>query len=318
MKIQRFAAAMVRVVGSALVGSAVVGLTLSALAFARRPFEQPAPGGPAPLLVDVEWLSQHLKDQDLVVLHVGAKAEFDAGHIPGARFITEDDVTRPHDHSNMKDLMLELPSPEVLRTNLAARGISDNSRIVVSVGGNATVPSAARILFTLDYLGLGDHTSLLNGGTRAWTRVGKPTTTAVPPVGRGTLSARAPKNVVVDAEFVQSLAGRPNHKLVDARAAVFYKGIEPTMNGKSGHIPGAVNIPFSQITDNDAMIDRDRVAVLFREAGIKAGDTIVAYCHIGQQGTAVVFAARLLGYPVMLYDGSFQDWAVNNRGPVEK
>ena len=61
------------------------------------------------LLVDVEWLSQHLNDRGLVVLHVGNKAEYDAGHIPGARFVTEEDVAAPHDHSNPKDMMLELP-----------------------------------------------------------------------------------------------------------------------------------------------------------------------------------------------------------------
>jgi len=305
MKIERFGRGLGRHVSVAVVGLAL----LSTPAFAQAG---------APLLVDVDWLSQHLKDRDLVVLQVGARPDFDAGHIPGAHLVTEDDIARPHDHSNMQDLMLELPSPEVLRTKLAALGVSDNSRLVVTVGANQAVQSATRVVFTLDYLGLGDRTSLLNGGTAAWKRAGKPTTTEATPAVRGTLGARATKNVVVDAEFVKSIAQRPNHKLVDARAAVFYKGIEPTMNGKSGHIPGAVNIPFSQITDNAAMISRERVAALFQDAGIKAGDSIVAYCHIGQQATAVVFAARLLGYPVVLYDGSFQDWAMNNRGAVEK
>ena len=98
---------------------------------------------------------------------------------------------------------------------------------------------------------------------------------------------------------------------------MFYTGVEPTFN-KSGHIPGAVNIPFTDITDTEMMIDRDRLAAVFARAGVRAGDTIVAYCHIGQQATAVIFAARLLGHPVVLYDGAFQDWASANRGPVEK
>ena len=61
-----------------------------------------------------------------------------------------------------------------------------------------------------------------------------------------------------------------------------------------------------------------RVEALFRQAGVRPGDTVVVYCHIGQQATAVIFGARLLGHTVALYDGAFQDWAVNNRGPVEK
>jgi thiosulfate/3-mercaptopyruvate sulfurtransferase len=66
------------------------------------------------------------------------------------------------------------------------------------------------------------------------------------------------------------------------------------------------------------MFDRTRLTALFERAGIKPGDTIVAYCHVGQQATAVILGARLLGHPVMLYDGAFQDWAVNDRGPVQK
>ena len=272
---------------------------------------------PSPLLVDVGWLAQHVNDRGLVLLHIGSRAEYDAGHIPGARYITEEDVARPHDMAR-GDLMLELPPLDELRAKVASFGISDNSRIVVYFGRTGDVQSSTRIIFTLDYLGLGDRTSLLNGGLPEWTRAGHATTASVPAAARGTLSARPAKPVVVDAEFVKSIPSRPNTRLVDARAAVFYSGIEPTMNGAKGHIPGAVNIPFSQITDNDAMISRERVAALFQDAGIKAGDSIVAYCHIGQQATAVVFAARLLGYPVVLYDGSFQDWAMNNRGAVEK
>jgi thiosulfate/3-mercaptopyruvate sulfurtransferase len=90
------------------------------------------------------------------------------------------------------------------------------------------------------------------------------------------------------------------------------------MNGKAGHIHGAINIPFTDVTDTNFMFDRARLAALFERAGVKTGDTIVAYCHVGQQATAVIFAARLLGHPVRLYDGAFQDWAVNDRGPVEK
>jgi thiosulfate/3-mercaptopyruvate sulfurtransferase len=272
---------------------------------------------PAPLLVDAGWLAQHLSDRDLVLLHIGGKAEYDAGHIAGARYITQEDVARPHDMAR-GDLMLELPPLEELRAKVASFGISDNSRIVVYFGRTGDVQSSTRIIFTLDYLGLGDRTSLLNGGLPAWIRAGQPTTASVPAAARGTLSVRPAKPVVVDAEFVKSIASRPNTRLVDARAAVFYSGIEPTMNGAKGHIPGAVNIPFSKITDDNMLVDRERVAALFAASGIKPGDTVVAYCHVGQQGTAVVFGARLLGYTVMLYDGSFQDWAMNKRGPVEK
>ncbi len=290
------------------------GATVALLLIAAPAFAQTA----SPLLVDVEWLSEHLGDRQLVVLHVGSRADYDAGHIPGARFITEEDVSAPHDHSNPRDMMLELPPTGQLLERIASFGISDDSRIVVYFGRSGGVPSATRIIFTLDYVGLGDRTSLLNGGLGAWQRAGKTVTAAGPAVTPGRLTARPPKSLVVDAAFVASVPQRPAHRLVDARAAVFYSGIEPTMNGKSGHIPGAVNVPFTAITDDELRIDPGRLEALFRDAGVRPGDTVVAYCHIGQQATAVIFGARLLGHPVLLYDGAFQDWAVNNRGAVEK
>jgi thiosulfate/3-mercaptopyruvate sulfurtransferase len=271
----------------------------------------------APLLVDVDWLAKHLADRDLVVLHVGSDGDY-AEHIPGARLITEDDVSRPHDHRNMKDLMLELPDAATLRARVAGLGISDSSRVVVYFGGRTALQSATRIVFTLDYLGLGDRTSLLNGGYAAWKRAGRPVTTVVPKPSHGSLTVATRDALVADAAFVSALSSRPGHRLVDARAAVFYQGIEPTMNGKAGHIPGAISIPFTEMTDTSMMIDPARVGGVFARAGVKPGETIVAYCHVGQQATAVLFAARLLGHPVVLYDAALQDWAVNHRGAVEK
>lgn len=263
-----------------------------------------------PLLVDADWLKTHLQDPNLVVLHVGSQADYAAGHIPGARVISDDDLSTPHDMSKMAtELMLELPAAEALRATLAARGISDQSQVVVYVGKSGMVPSATRVLFTLDYLGLGDRSSLLNGGIGAWTRAGQTLSTSASPIVPGRLTARPTQPVVADAQLVKSLPGRDGFRLVDARAPVFYRGMEASL-GEKGHIPSAVNIPFSEVTDNLQMMDRVKIEALFTAAGVKPGDTVVAYCHVGAQATAVVFAARLLGHPVMLYDGSFQEWSM--------
>jgi thiosulfate/3-mercaptopyruvate sulfurtransferase len=276
-------------------------------------FVMPAfPQSTTSLLVDAAWLSDHLKDPNLVVLHVGAKQEYDTDHIPGARHITDGDVT-----FNSGDQIYDLPEPTDLRTKLARFGISDDSRIVVYFGVNGGLPSATRVIFTLDYIGLGDRTSLLNGGLRAWKRAGKDVTSAVPPGTLGKLTSRPTKNIVADADLAKAAPQRSGFKLVDGRAGVFYKGIEAS-HEVSGHIAGAINIPFSDIADTDLMINVDRIGNLFRQAGVKPGETVVAYCHIGQQATAVLFAARLLGHPVMLYDGSIHDWAMVKHWPVEK
>ena len=176
--------------------------------------------------------------------------------------------------------------------------------------------SSTRVVFTLDYMGLGGQTWILNGGLPAWTAAGKPVTAEVPEVAAGAITARPVKNIVADAQLVKTIGQRPNQRLIDARSPNFYKGVDATYE-KKGHIPGAINIPYSELLDSSLMLDRDRVAKVFAAVGVKPGDTVVAYCHIGQQATAVIFAARLLGHPVMLYDGSFQDWAIHSRGPVE-
>jgi len=270
-----------------------------------------------PLLVSVDKLSDHLQDRDLVLLHVGPKAEYEAKHIPGAHLVSAADIALPMDHSNPAELMLELPSPEVLRTKLANLGISDDSHVVVYFNTDQSFSSATRVVFTLQYAGLGDHTSFLNGGMAAWIAAGHPVTEAISPVTPGKLTLHPAQKIVADAELVRDFKQHPNYKLVDARSPVYYNGTEATYK-KNGHIPGAVNIPFTDLADDKGLMDTEHIAQLFRAAGIKPGDTVVTYCHIGQQATVVVLGARLLGNPVMLYDGAFQDWAINNRGPVEK
>lgn len=290
-------------------------LATTAIALAAVLYTAPAQAQAPALLVSPAWLAEHGADRQLVILHVGPKDGYDAGHIPNARRIVENDVALPHDMAR-GDLMLELPPVDALRATFSALGIGDDATVVVYQGADTPLQSATRIVLTLDYLGLGDRTVLLNGGLAAWRRAGHATTTSAPAITPGTLRARAVKPVVVDAAFVQALGSRPRHRLVDARAPVFYKGDEPTF-GKRGHIPGAVSLPFTDVTDMRGEIDRERLATVFAAAGLTPGDTVVAYCHVGQQATAVVFAARLLGYPAVLYDGAFQDWATRNRGTTQ-
>ena len=241
-----------------------------------------------PVLVDVDWLAQNLSAPRVVVLHRGRN--YAAKHIPGARDLGQGPVT------------LE---------SLASLGVTTDSHVVV-YGAGGEIP--APLMFELDSLGL-DNVSLLNGGLMAWEAAKKPTTTEVPLVTPGTLRAPMPRNLIVDAEFVKSIGQRPDHKLVDARAPVYYHGLEG-MNGKAGHIPGAVNLPHSDF--ESGTLDRGAIEKAFRAAGIRPGDTVVAYCHLGQYARWVVLAARVLGHPVRLYAGSFLDWTMNNRGPVVK
>jgi thiosulfate/3-mercaptopyruvate sulfurtransferase len=137
----------------------------------------------------------------------------------------------------------------------------------------------------------------------------------------GKLAPLSKQQRVVDAAFVQQHLEAPGYRIVDARAPVFYDGIQAGMGqtpaNLKGHLPGATNIPFSSVTAPDLTLKpASELAAIFRAAGVAQGDRVIAYCHVGQQATAVIFAARALGIDAVLYDGSFQDWA--RRGlPVE-
>jgi thiosulfate/3-mercaptopyruvate sulfurtransferase len=296
-----------------LAGAVLALATVAALVSAAATASAQSPSPRDRLLVTPAWLAAHLRDPDLVVLHVGDPAEYPRAHIPGARLVQMHDLSTPHRDGA---LMLEMLPAAELHDRLEALGISDHSRIVVYYGGDWVSP-ATRIVFDLAYAGLGDRTVLLDGGLQAWTDEHRPVTAEVPPATRGRLSPLRTQDLIVDANWVHRNATAPHVALVDGRAAAFYDGVQAT-NRRYGHIPGAHSVPFSEVTD-----DRLRwksgaeLAALFRSAGVRPGDTVVGYCHIGQQATAMLFAARTLGYAVKLYDGSFQDWDARTDLPVE-
>jgi thiosulfate/3-mercaptopyruvate sulfurtransferase len=278
-------------------------------AFSQTPREE--------LVVSTAWLAQHLNDPNLVLLHVGEKEGYDAQHISGARYVAARELARPAVDGM---LTLEMPPPEELREKLQALGISDNSRVVVYYGKDWVSP-ATRVIFTLDYAGL-DHVGLLNGGMPAWVRDGHPVTAESAPTRVGTLKPLSVRPLIVDADFVRDHLTTPGFAIVDARDPELYDGTKTGGSKerphKTGHIAGALSVPFSSLTNDDLTLHTDvELMAAFEKAGVKPGDTVVTYCHIGQQATATLFAARLLGKRVLLYDGSFEDWSRRDL-PVQK
>ena len=301
---------------TALLGSIVVVLLAGATGVQTRP-ASPRDA----LLVTTSWLAQHLADADLVLLHVGDKTEYLARHIAGARHVALADLS-----VERGGLSLEMLPVEDLRRTLETLGISDHSRIVVYYD-KAAVTAATRVVLTLDYAGLGADTSLLDGGLEAWTRDGRNLTPEIAPVRAGSLSPLMTKPIVVDADYVLAHLKAPHVAVVDGRAAAFYDGVETGLSRvgsamvphKTGHIAGAHSVPFTTVTDEHlAFRPAAELEAIFAKAGVQPDDTIIGYCHIGQQATAMLFAARTLGHPVLLYDGSFQDWSRHDdRYPVE-
>ncbi|MFT3771644.1 MAG: rhodanese-like domain-containing protein [Minicystis sp.] len=180
--------------------------------------------GSTPLVVDAAWLSDHLEDPRLVLLHIGDAEKYRAHHIPGARHLRLDEIS-VSDHSG-QGLMLEMPPADELRRRLEAIGISNDSRVVVYHGEDWISP-ATRAIFTLDYAGLGDRGGLLDGGMAAWTRAGHEVTNVVPPPPqKGTLSPLALRPIVATAAEVRASLGKPGVAIIDARDQVSYEGTE--------------------------------------------------------------------------------------------
>ena len=266
------------------------------------------------MLVSSEWLAEHLKDNSLVLLQVGEKDEYTAAHITGAQFIPLADISTPRGQG----LALELPAASQLKTTFEKLGVSDKSRVVVYFSKDWVTPTA-RVFMTLDYLGMGDRTSILDGGLPAWRAEGRPVTTEVRTPALGKLTPHPNRKLVVDAAWVNSNLNKLGVMILDARASKFYTGEEVGRMPRGGHIPGAKNIPFdSVVEDSNKFKSVETLRQLFNSVGVKKGDSVTTYCHIGQQASLLYFVARYLGYDAHLYDGSFEDWSHRPELPVVK
>ena len=268
------------------------------------------------MIVSVDWLAQHLNDDGLVLLQVGDKKEYDAGpHIKGAQYIQLSDISTPRGTG----LILELPPVDQLKATFEKLGVTDKSRIIIYFSKDWVTPTS-RVYFTLDYLGLGDRTSILDGGLPAWIAEKRATTTEVTTAKPGSFTPHPNAKLVVDAAWVSSNINKPGIAILDARDTKFYTGESAGNMPRAGHIPSARSIPFSTLVEESTnkFKNSDALRDLFNTAGVKSKDAIAAYCHIGQQASLLYFVAKYLGYDAHLYDGSFDDWSKRSDLPVEK
>ncbi|HJQ20131.1 MAG TPA: rhodanese-like domain-containing protein [Gemmatimonadaceae bacterium] len=275
----------------------------------------------ATLLISPADLAARMQRGSVVLLHLGDKAQYDSAHIAGARFMTLQDVS-VSGATSPDGLTLQLPSPDSLRARLAALGVGDSSYVVVYYGRDWITP-ATRVMFTLDYAGLGARSALLDGGMQRWMHEGHPVTAEVPAPNTASLAPLHTRPIVVDANWVSAHLGATHVAVVDSRDTVFYHGLRaggrPDNPHRLGHIAGAHSVFFATLYDStNTLKSAPELLALFKAAGVQPGDTVVTYCHIGQQASATLFAARTLGFPVLLYDGSFEDWSRRAELPVVK
>lgn len=260
-------------------------------------------------LVDAAWLREHLEDRDVRVIDFrwylqgrNGLEEYGKGHIPGAVFVDLDEVTGTKGGGRHP-----LPTPAQFEVAMQAAGVDPATRVVVydDVGGSV----ASRLWFLLGYFG---HRwqAVLDGGLQAW---GGPLTTNVPSVGRGRFRSQpADETRVLHFDAVRGLRDVP---LIDARAGERYRGEKEPVDPKAGHIPGAINAPF---TENLGPDGRFKPAAELRErySNIGAAEGAVVYCGSGVNATHDMLAMEIAGIPnVRLYAGSWSDWS-NRDAPV--
>jgi thiosulfate/3-mercaptopyruvate sulfurtransferase len=143
-------------------------------------------------------------------------------------------------------------------------------------------------------------------------------TTEIKQPAKGSITPAPRKEIVADADWVNHHLNQPAVTIIDARNHEFYNGSQSDGNPRSGHIPGATNLVYLDVVDqdNNKFKSPDALKELFRGAGLKPGNLMVSYCHIGQRATVIYFTAKMLGYDAKMYDGSWEDWSHRQDLPI--
>jgi thiosulfate/3-mercaptopyruvate sulfurtransferase len=242
-----------------------------------------------------------------------SRADYDAGHIPGAVYFDIDDVAEPG-----TSLPHMIPSAERFAAKMAERGVGNGDRVIVYDSNGLS--SAGRAWWLLRLFGH-DNVALLDGGLPKWKAEGRPLETAAAAVPQRSFTARFRPELVRDKAALLANIDAKREQVVDARAAGRFEGTaEETWPGRRrGHIPGSRNLPFDLVTDPQTKQIRDAETLrrLFDEAGIDLDKPLVSSCGSGVTACAVAFAAHLLGHPgASIYDGSWSEWGLPDGPPI--
>lgn len=272
-------------------------------------------------LVSTDWLAQHLKDPDLRVLDASmylaemnrnGRAEYDAAHIPGARFFDIDDIS-----DGRSDLPHMVPPVEKFMSRLRAMGVGDGHQVVVYDG--AGIYSAARVWWLFRLMGQ-TNIAVLDGGFPKWQAEGREIEDMPPIIRDRHMTVRFQNHLVCDVTQVSSASKLGTTQVVDARAAARFRGEapEPREGLRSGHIPGSRNVPFTELlTAAKTMKPLAEIRAIFEAAGVDLTKPVITTCGSGVTAAVLSLALERLGHDKWsLYDGSWCEWGMFPTVPV--
>jgi len=274
-------------------------------------------------LVETEWLASHLDTPGLVILdgsmHLptakrDAKAEYLAGHIPGALFFDIDEIA-----DEKSPLPHMLPSATKFASRMKKMGVGDGMHVVAY--DSEGLYSAARVWWMFRAMGH-EQVQVLNGGLKKWKAEGRPLEDG-PPHRRTErhFTPRLNAGLVRDVGDVKALISSRAAQIVDARAAARFEGTapEPRQGLRSGHIPGSRNVPFAALLNPDGTLrPAAELQAIFAKAGVDPGKPVVASCGSGVTAGVIALALALLGRAdAAVYDGSWTEWGSDPALPIE-